>query len=290
MSPVNDPQLPLLLLGVGNVGLAAARYARSAFTATADPAAGGSSQRKIIGTTRDPKRIFDLFHENIEPVVMPWPSAEVIQPLAQNAHVLVSFPPDGKTDAILAPACLQAESIVYISSTTVYGKQEGVILDTTAVEASDELAAPRIEAEKIWRAIGANVLRAPGIYGPQSGLHKRLLDGTYKLPGDGNRMSSRIHIDDLVQFIFALFASGKQGETYVVGDALPATHREVAAWLCNRMGVPAPAESPLDAVHHTLRGNRSIDASRALGDLNVKLKYPTYKEGYEACLQQPSED
>ncbi|HEY9789729.1 MAG TPA: NAD-dependent epimerase/dehydratase family protein [Candidatus Obscuribacterales bacterium] len=260
----------LLLLGVGQVALAAANAVKA--------------ERRVVGTTRQPMRIFELFHESIEPIVMPWPSAEVIEPLARDADVLVSIPPDGSTDAILAPACLNSRCVVYISSTGVFGSTEGKIDDSTPVDSQDKHATLRIEAEKIWRSIGANVVRAPGIYGPSFGLHKRLRDGSFRLPGDGSRLSSRIHVDDLAALVLALFASGKHSDTFVVGDLKPASHKEVAQWLCDRLELPLPESAPLDALHYTLRANRAVDPSRALNELGVQLKYPTYKEGYQAIL------
>jgi nucleoside-diphosphate-sugar epimerase len=266
----------LLLLGVGQVALAAA--------------AAVKGKRRIIGTTRQPMRIFELFHESIEPIVMPWPSAEVIEPLAREADVLVSFPPDGSTDAILAPACLHSRSVVYISSTGVYGSIEGKVDDGTPIDTDDKQAALRIEAEKIWRSIGADVLRAPGIYGPAFGLHKRLRDGSFRLPGDGSRLSSRIHVDDLAALALAAFASGKHSETFVVGDLKPASHKEVVQWLCDLLQLPLPESAPLEALHYTLRANRAVDPSRVLSELGVQLKYPTYKEGYRAILSsEPAE-
>lgn len=215
---------------------------------------------------------------------MPWPSAEIIAPLAEGADVVVSFPPDGKTDAIIAPACLRARSLVYISSTSVYGKQEGTIHDTTPVDESSPETAPRLEAEKIWRSIGGNVVRAPGFYSCEYGMHKRLKEGSYKLPGDGRRYSSRIHLSDLASIVMALLQSNKQGETYVVGDQQPATHQEVAHWLCGELKLPPPPSVPLEEVHHTLRGNRQVDGSRVLQDLGITLEYPNYKAGYAPCL------
>src|SRR5262249_859639 len=145
----------LLLLGVGQVAKAAA----AAF-------AGGAGGRKIIATTRQPIRAFELFPESINPISSPWPraevprprpgaarGAEVSEPLARGADVLVSFPPDGSTDAIIAPACLQSRSVVYISSTGVYGSREGTINDQTPIDDNDQHAALRIEAEKIWRSV-----------------------------------------------------------------------------------------------------------------------------------------
>lgn len=262
----------LLLLGVGQVGL-------TLFTMV-------KSTRRVVGTTRQPQRIFELFHEGIEPIVMPWPSADVIAPLSEGADVVVSFPPDGTTDAILAPACLHSRSIAYISSTVVYGLEAGTIDDTTPVSADNQPALLRIEAEKIWRSLGANVLRAPAIYGKDRGLHTRLLDRSYRLPGDGTRISSRIHVEDLSALILAALDCGLKQRTWVVGDAKPTSHNEVVGWLCNRLDLEAPPSVPLEEVHYTQRANRNVDGSGALKELKVSLKYPTYKEGFAACLEQ----
>jgi nucleoside-diphosphate-sugar epimerase len=267
---------PLLLLGVGQVGQAITELCRDS--------------RRVVGTTRDPKRLFDLFHERIEPIVMPWPSADVIAPLAKDADVVVSFAPDGKTDGILASACMEAHSIVYVSTTSVYGGRTGTIDDTTPIEELVEANALRIEAEKIWRSVGANVVRPAAIYGSSGGLHKRLAEGTFKLPGDGSNMSSRIHVEDLAAMILGLLASEEQGRTFVVADELPATHLEVVSWLCEQMNLPMPQSADIESVHSTLKSNRSVDGSGIRKLLNYKLKYPTFREGYAAVLASAGKD
>lgn len=263
----------LFLLGTGQVGKAVMEHARDG--------------RRITASTRNPNRIFELADLKIEPLIMPLPSAEIVASLAKDADMLVSFPPDGFTDKILAPACSGARNLIYISSTSVYGKKSGRIDDETEADSSDERARPRLEAESIWREHGAIVLRAPGIYGPNSGMHKRLRDGTYKLPEDGSNSVSRIHIDDLAEIILAIFDKGKmQDSTYVVGDESPCSLAEVANWLCAEMQIPLPPSVPLSEVNPTLRGNRAVDASRIIKELGVVLAYPSYREGYRQCLSE----
>ncbi len=245
--------------------------------------------QRIIATTRNPNRIFELAELKIEPLIMPLPSAELIAPLAEDANILVSFPPDGSTDAILAPACSRARSIIYISSTGVYGSKTGKIDDTTSVDQNDERMRPRLAAESIWREHGAMVLRVPGIYGPKSGLHLRLRDGSFKMPAEGGNLISRIHVEDLADIIIEIFNRGKLVDsTYLVGDAHPCTLGEVVTWLSNEMHVPMPESVPLQDANHTLRGNRAVDSSRLLQEINYKLKYPSFKEGYRHCLHNNS--
>lgn len=263
----------LFLLGTGQVGRAVIDHARDG--------------RRITASTRNPNRIFELADLKIEPLIMPLPSAEIIANLIDDADVLVSFPPDGSTDKILAPACSGARSLIYISSTSVYGKRVGRIDDETEPDGNDERARPRLEAESIWREHGAVVLRAPGIYSPASGMHKRIKEGNYKIPEDGSNCVSRIHIDDLAEIILAVFDRGRMADsTYVVGDQAPCSLAEAAGWLCKEMQLPFPQSVPLSEVNPTLRGNRSIDASRILKELGVVLAYPSYREGYRQCLQE----
>lgn len=263
---------PALFIGVGNVAKAVASRLLSL--------------TKVYGTTRDPQKMFELWEAGMEPVIMPWPQPAILEPVAADADILVSFPPDGSTDAALAPACKSARSIVYISSTGVFGNKRGRIDDATEPDTANPDTEKRLDAEQIWRSVGATVLRAPGIYGPDFGLHVRLKNGTYKLPGDGSGMTSRIHVHDLATFILACFEQRLKSETYVVGDKKPASQLEVVHWLCKAMQLPMPASASPEDVSPTLRGNRSIDASRAIEQLGVELKYPTYVEGFRACLEE----
>lgn len=270
-----QPEPPLLLLGVGPVALQVAGTVRDC--------------RKIYGTTRNPERIFELYSAGIEPIIMPWPSAEIIASLARGSHVLVSFPPDGSADSTLAPACKEARQVVYISSTRVYGSNEGPINERTPVAAIEPQAQPRLEAEAAWRNIGATILRAAGIYGPHSSLLKKLQEGTYKITPDSHRVISRIHIDDLAAIILNTFRQKSAGKTYVVADLCPSTQLEVIEWLCQHLSLPLPTSSAEEPRSSQLK-QRLVDPEKILADLGIMLSYPTYKEGYMACLKSLSLD
>ena len=65
------------------------------------------------------------------------------------------------------------------------------------MDPSEPRAAARLEAERIYLDLGATILRAAGIYGPGRGLHRRIIAGTFHLPGTGENTVSRIHVTDL---------------------------------------------------------------------------------------------
>ncbi|RTL40680.1 MAG: hypothetical protein EKK48_15580 [Candidatus Melainabacteria bacterium] len=256
-----------VFLGVGNVALHLARLL--------------SRRCTIYGTTRSVERVSVLESAGIEPVVVD--SKPPAASLFENANVLVSFPPDGATDLSWSERCLKARRIIYISSTGVYGKTSGVIDESSPVDASEPSAARRLKAEEVWRNKGAIILRCPGLYAAESGMHLRI--NQVKIPGDGSRYVSRIHLDDLARIIEACFArESLELSTYVVGDLQPSTHLETITWLCQAMGAELPDFAPIDQVTPTLRGNRQVDSSRLLKELSITLQYPTYKEGYREIL------
>jgi nucleoside-diphosphate-sugar epimerase len=81
-----------------------------------------------------------------------------------------------------------------------------------------------LRAEALSRAHAAAVLRASAIYGPDSGLHMRMIRGEHKLPGDGSPIVTRIHVDDLAAFALAA-AERARGETFVI-----ATRSRLGTW------------------------------------------------------------
>jgi nucleoside-diphosphate-sugar epimerase len=266
----------LIFFGVGQVALAVARFA--------------SDRYLLYGTTRDSTRAPFLGEREIRPIVIsPWSQAcsEELSELCSGAYVLASFPPDQEMDKQMSSLCATAASLIYISSTGVYGKISGQITEMTDVDYSEISAARRLHAEETWREAGAIILRAPGLYGPESGLHKRLVSGAYKMPGKGERFSSRIHLKDLSRIILAAFAKPlPRGSLYLVGDLKPTTQREVISWLCTKLRLPLPESVPLESVSETLRGNRQIVATQILKELAIDLEFPTYEEGYYQCLAE----
>lgn len=262
----------LLILGGGFTGAAVARRAL---------AAGA----RVLATTRHAERADSLRASGVEAVVLPELHPELLSPHVDEAtRVLVTFPPDGATDRLLAPRLSRAASVAYVSSTGVYGDTQGKVDEDTPTRAETARGVARVEAEAAWRAAGAVVVRAPGIYGPGRGMHLRLARGAFRIPGDGTRFVSRVHVDDLAAALWSLLARGERASTFVMGDAEPAPHLEVVRWLSDALGLPLPPHAPLSEVDETLRNDRRIDASRLRSYLELPLAYPTYREGFTHCL------
>ncbi len=284
-----EPMKKMVFLGVGQCARALADRAAREF--------------RLFGTTRSAEKQQEILSLGIEPILLepfeelsaPSVGPAVLQDVALSvilagAYVVVSFPPDPNADSLVSRLAVGATGIVYISSTAVYGKAEGVINESTPVDEESVQAQSRLEAERKWLEVGASVIRAPGIYGHGGGLHHRLISGQYRLPGDGSNFVSRIHVDDLSAMILSALISNQKQQIFLGGDAKPTTHREIVEWLVSRLNLPFPESMPLEQCHYTQRGNRKVDASASLAKLGTVLQYPTYVEGYTHELEAAMSD
>lgn len=262
----------LVVLGCGFTGTEAARQ---------HIAHGG----RVIATTRDPARAERLRTGGLDAhALAALDGAWVRTHVSEGARVLATFPPDGETDACVVAALPSSCRCVYLSTTGVYGARRGVIDADTPTDDASPKAHTRLDAERCWRARGAVVLRAAGIYGPSRGLHRRLLDGTFRLPDDGDKVVSRIHVEDLAALCLAALERGPNDTAWPVADDAPTPQVEVVRWLAARLGVPMPPRAPVEAVPETLRHHRIVDNRAVKVVLGATLRYPTWREGFERCL------
>ncbi len=206
-------------------------------------------------------------------------NSAAIRSAARGAHVLVSFPPDGHSDAEFAALCGDAAHVTYLSSTAVYAS--GVVTEASPVVAAGERAQLRLAAEAAWHSVGASVLRLPAFYGRASGLHLSLARGTFRMPGDGRNIVSRVHEDDAARFVLAAFRAPR-GALLLAGDSEPASVAQVVAFVCELFQLPAPPTSEGDAIPLSLRNDRFIDNRLTRSSFGIELRFPTYREGYRA--------
>jgi nucleoside-diphosphate-sugar epimerase len=249
----------LLLLGVGTI----ARALRASLPGL--PA---------FGTTRSTP---DARFVEITPLASA--DSAAIRAAAQGAGVVVSFPPDGHSDAEFAALTAGAASIVYLSSTAVYPSDAGIVNETTPVTTHGERAVQRLAAEALWRDAGASVVRLPAFYGPESGLHLSIARGTFRMPGRGANIVSRVHVEDAARFVaVALYAAPRS--VILAGDDAPAPVAEVVTFVCALFGLDMPQPSEGQDIPLSLRGSRSIDNAVTKARYGVRLAYPSYRDGY----------
>lgn len=177
--------------------------------------------------------------------------------------------------------------LLFVSSSGVYGQQDGSWVDeTSAAEATGFSGKVMREAEQlVWdSAIAATVVRLTGIYGPgREWLLNQVRQG-YRVTSEPPLYGNRIHVDDAAGLLaFLLQADAKDvplQDCYIGVDDVPAPLHEVVAWLREQLGVSHWAE---DSKVRRAGSKRCSNArAKALG---WTPKYASYQQGYAAILQ-----
>ncbi|HEX2094889.1 MAG TPA: SDR family oxidoreductase [Longimicrobiaceae bacterium] len=289
-----------LVLGCGYVGL---RLARAL-------AGRGTS---VVGTTRSAERMDEIAAAGARPAIADVLDPATLLPLAEwHPHVVFdlvrpqptgedSYTVEGTRNAVRAFAATLPDALVYVSSTSVYGRREGEWTDeTTPPLPSSPIGEARVEAERTyleaWRDSGlpVRICRVPGLYGPGRTLRERLERGAYRRLDDDDHWVSRIHVDDLVMGLIAAWERGRPGETYLLCDDEPVTGAEYAELTADLLGLPLPPAVLREDIRHDLSGSafeRRVGARRCSNrrmreELGVIPIYPSVREGVPAALRE----
>lgn len=264
----------LLILGQGYSGTriaAAARRAGFAVTGvrrTADPAAGTLAF--------DDPALPDLIR-------------------AADA-LLSSVPPDAESgrdpvlDRFAGALAARTGRTLYLSSTGVYGDTGGAFVDESAPVGTGRRTA-RTLADLGWQAIGATILRLPGIYGPGRSALDQVLAGTARRIDRPGHRFNRIHVDDIAGATLAILAA-RAGGIFNIVDDLPAEPRHVTEWACMLTGTPFPPLGPLDtaSLSPMARGfwseRRCVSGARLPRLTGYRLLHPDYRSGLTAIHAQ----
>ncbi len=214
--------------------------------------------------------------------------------IGQARAVLSSVPPDPATgaDPVLArfgPALAATRArLLYLSSTGVYGDTGGAVVDESAPVGTGRRKA-RTAADLGWQALGATVLRLPGIYGPGRSALDQVRAGTARRIDRPGHRFNRIHVDDIAGATRAILESGAAGVFNIV-DAAPAEPRAVTEEACRLLGAAPPPVEPFDPARFSAaaRGfwsERRIVAGWKLARLTgYRLACPDYKTGLRAIF------
>ncbi len=173
--------------------------------------------------------------------------------------------------------------IVHLSSTVVYPEPGGSGVpyydETSPVDETRPRAQNRLRLESIVRAVlpEAVIVRCGGIYGPGRALPLHFQAGDFSRIESGNRMVSRIHVDDLAGLLVSLRSAPDVPSVLNAVDEYPSANAEVFAWLEERLALKIPGAWRNEPVSG--RGIRSVHLRRF-----YDLKYPTYREGFESVL------
>jgi nucleoside-diphosphate-sugar epimerase len=179
------------------------------------------------------------------------------------------------------------ERLLFVSSSSVYGQQEGELVDENSeTVASGYSGRLMLEAEQVAlnSGIPASIVRLTGIYGPGREWLLTQVRRGYRVAVEPPLYGNRIHADDAAGLMAFLLQAAHQGkplqDIYIGVDDAPAPLAEVVAWLREYLGVTEWADDA--SVRRT--GSKRCSNARAKA-LGWTPKYPSYREGYAAILE-----
>lgn len=264
----------------------------------------------ISGTTTDPNKAMKMAENGIRAYVFD-PNLSLCDPygaLKDVTHILVSVPPAEYGDIVLdmheedIEQLKNLEWIGYLSSTSIYGNQDGGKVDETCLPApTSKRGSLRMKSEQQWQQfyndtkMPLHIFRLAGIYGPgRSALNAVRAGNSRRIDKPGHAFN-RIHLDDIVQILIASMNNPKPNEIYNLADDNPAPSHEVIAYACTLLGMDVPPLIPFESVEMApivrsfYADNKRIKNDKIKKKLGVTLLHPDYKSGLNACFDAEEE-
>ncbi|MBL0420947.1 NAD-dependent epimerase/dehydratase family protein [Ramlibacter sp. AW1] len=284
----------VLIIGCGDVGLRVAR--------------AGHARVRLLALTSSPARVPQLRERGITPLRGDLDLPQSLARLAGLATRVVYLAPppaaaqpwwqDPRSAALLRSLRRRTppRSLVYGSTTGVYGDRGGAWIDeTAAVAPATPRAHRRVHAESMVRWFGrgsgtrSSILRIPGIYAADraGGARERLQRGMPVLRAEDDVYTNHIHADDLAQVVLASLWRGRPQRIYHASDDSELKMGDYFDLAADLYGLPRPPRIARDAASAVLPvgvlsfmgESRRLRNRRLADELRVRLRYPTAREG-----------
>lgn len=277
------------------------------YTATLLARLLGPEGWKMAGTTRDQTKVNRMWDEGVEPHIWAMDQGTIEAPrrvLKNVTHILHSLPPTAAGDPvlkthfeILKTAAPNLKWYGYLSTVSVYGDTNGeVATEDYAVNPGTPRGKLRLRVEQRHRqlfkkhGLPIHIFRAGAIYGPGRSALRRASESNPDLIHKEGHVTSRIHVEDLARILKASMENPNPGSVYNCIDDLQTGPEVPLEYAYQLLGLPIPPTveyEDLDAdVAKAVGGlygeTRRVSNAKFKSELGVQLKYPTYKEGYDA--------
>lgn len=184
--------------------------------------------------------------------------------------------------ATLADKLTNLTRVVFISSTGVYGQDNGAWIDENIAPVTPEREASQVilQAEQVLQqGFGnrATIIRPSGIYGRERLMRLRKAREEQKEPVAAAHWSNRIMDRDLVTIIANVMTIDAPKPLYIATDYAPVTTFELSTWLSEQIDTEPPA---IDDNKTAVTGKR-LHSNIPL----AWLDYPDWQAGYRDILQ-----
>lgn len=278
----------LLIFGLGYSGRAIAKAAARAGI-------------EVWATARDP----DSVAQQTGVTLVSFDRAETA--IRNASHILATPPPGDLGDPVLArharhiSIAPKLRWIGYLSTTGVYGNRDGAWVDEDSAPAPQSARAERrVQAEASWSAYASqyavDIFRLAGIYGPGRSMFDDLRAGIARRVIKPGHLFGRIHRDDIAAGVLAAIRqnlpTGRR--IFNFSDDEPAASADVVVEAARLLGIDPPAPVPYAEAAATMSPmalsfwaeNRRVQSVKTQAALNIKWRYPSYREGLRAILAE----
>ncbi len=247
--------MKICIVGCGYVGSRAARYWRE-------------RQHIITAATRSPNRLNEL--ETLAGQALLLSDSFNAAVKGQDA-ILIAVAPGPKDDyphtylhtaREIIKSASPHQTILYTSSTSVYGDQGGkIVTEMTPLNPLNEKAGILIETEKeLLKHPKSCIFRLGEIIGPGREMKEKLqrLQGK-ELPGTGENPVNIIHIDDIIKALDFTLTHHLTGIYNLCSDE-HTPRKKLYTDICEKEGIPLPTWNPALSSHHG--GNRIVSTQK----------------------------
>jgi len=235
--------------------------------------AGIHSERVQLDDTASIQAIFRKY-PNIQTVIDSIPPLPLPNPTLGVKNLLDLLPNSVK-------------QIFYLSTTGVYGKQDGSVVDEdTERTPFYPSAQARVAVEDLYFGFcqaRTTTFRLSGIYGPGRGVGLSMKNGTYRLIENDMRYTNRIHVDDIAAILQkALQVAKPLPSAFNLSDDCPTLAEEVFSFYSQKFGIP-PAQYISQAQAQSIGGrlilNQRVGNTLVKDYFQYEFLYPSFKAG-----------
>ncbi|MCB1505466.1 MAG: SDR family oxidoreductase [Hyphomicrobiaceae bacterium] len=234
---------------------------------------------------------------------------KLLSRLEAATHILVSIPPDATGDPVLNSfgdvlgSNTRLRWIGYLSTVGVYGEHHGAWVDETTTPAPvSQRSRYRLAAEQQWQAFAERtgkrlvIFRLAGIYGAgRSAIDTVRAGRARRIIKEGQRFN-RINVADIASVLEASMGGRGSAPILNVTDDEPAPPQDVIAYAAELLGAPVPPaidfeNADLSPMARSFYGeNKQVRNDLLKRDLQIRLEFPTYREGLGAIARHTKHD
>ena len=242
------------------------------------------------------KKLGDFEFENLEFKENAY-DKKILDKLNEYDYILISVPPINSSDLFLknlanhVSESSKIKSILYLSSTSVYGDHNGAwVNEESETKPKTKMGIDRLYIENKWiefskkKKLPIQIFRLAGIYSEKNNAVSRLQNKQSFLVVKENHFFSRIHVKDISEILYLSLINIKENQIFNLADNKPASSVEVTSYASKLLGCELPTKINFEDLEEGVlkdfyRDSKKVSNEKVKKALSYEFIYPSYKEG-----------